>query len=227
MIIKFLHLENGIEIVSDKITTLEINNKSLFTSICESVISDKGEESAVPYKLYEDGKESKLLFNVLASLPTVPINNKKLLEKAYKDFSNNLELDTEAFNEINIIANNLIKRIKEFSLKQYCTYDFEEEWDIKAFLKICKYQVNIDECESLLEKLQEYIKFLADVNFNDVLVFINLKIFLNENELNDLFETLIFYDIKTLLLENVVDSSSYNNEIKYRCDLDLCEFIYR
>ena len=70
------------------------------------------------------------------------------------------------------------------------------------------------------------IKFLAlvkDASLNKVILFVNLKLFLTENELELFYEQAFFSKLRILLVENAYDALRYERERKYVIDQDFLE----
>ena len=224
--IQIKNLENCIEFQEDKVITLGINNKKMFSLVCEAFLLEDDQCVEVIKVFDQNNKEiDKQSFIVINQLPILPFDNKKLIEKMYKSLDKSIEIDVNAYERINNLGREIEAELKNFSVSKYGTYAFALDWNVIKFLNAYKYSVNLSHCENFYDKLCEFIKFLADARVDDPLVFINLKTFLEEKELNGLFELLIFYNIKALLIENWHTSKQSNYEVKYRCDLDFIETI--
>ena len=87
-------------------------------------------------------------------------------------------------------------------------YNLEYEW--KSIFKL--YNVRIGEnYNSLYEKIEEYVKVLADILHIKLLIFLNIKEYLTEEEIDNLQKICFYKKIFLLLIESeerfVLDSS--------------------
>ena len=95
--------------------------------------------------------------------------------------------------------------------------------DIETILKGVKILVN--SFDDILNNLFLLIDIEKTLNLSSILVFINLKQYLSNEELEELYKYSIYNDVKILL----VDSQCYSNksiyENKLSIDKDLVEFV--
>ena len=63
----------------------------------------------------------------------------------------------------------------------------------------------------------------SDANSRKTIVFVNLKTFLTENELQTLYDHVFFLKLSLLLLENKKDTMAYGHEHKLTVDLQFLE----
>ena len=116
------------------------------------------------------------------------------------------------FKEIN-------RQLNRFDIPLFISNDL----DIETILKGVKILVN--SFDDILNNLFLLIDIEKTLNLSSILVFINLKQYLSNEELEELYKYSIYNDVKILL----VDSQCYSNksiyENKLSIDKDLVEFV--
>lgn len=73
MKMQFSGFENLINIACEKISVLEIDNKVLFTRVCQSLVSQQGEFAIEPYLLWDDAGTAMKAKDAFLMLPD-PLN---------------------------------------------------------------------------------------------------------------------------------------------------------
>ena len=100
---------------------------------------------------------------------------------------------------------------------------FGLEWDLKRYLKFLGFGAAPQEDKSFLDNLLNFLSFALDAGCRKTIVFVNLKTFLTENELQTLYDHVFFLKLSLLLLENKKDTMSYGHEHKLTVDLQFLE----
>lgn len=112
----------------------------------------------------------------------------------------------------------LIEGIQERLQYQNIAYNLEFSWE--NLLKL--YQVHFEPlCVSLLEKLVEYIKIASNLLNLKVIGFVNLKLYLTEEQLHYLYEIAFYNKVNLLLIENI-ENTQLEEEKLYIVDRDKC-----
>lgn len=91
------------------------------------------------------------------------------------------------------------------------TLQFATELNPQELFKL--YNVKLEEdYDSLIEKLTEYLKVLVLLRSIKLVVFVNLKDYLNEEQVKELYKITFYYKINLLLIE-----SSQKKRIEGEC----------
>lgn len=226
MRISFEGFERPIELTAGYPHALEIENRTLFTRICRSLLSEEGPEAIEPYSLWdEEGEEVPCRGALL--MVSDPLNllwdDKRLGGKLYEVVEGLMTEDEEARMEIERIALQLSSSISRLTYRVGAEYEFGLEWGVKQFLKSRAFKVDRHEASGYLDSLIAFLDFCADMALKQVIVFVNLKTFLSENEIRDVYERVFFHRFEVLLLESRHDSISYDYEQKTLIDLHFLE----
>ena len=102
-------------------------------------------------------------------------------------------------------------------------YAFEVQWEMRKYLKAFDFGVEVDPFDALLDNLIKFLKFASDAAFEKQLVFVNLKNFLEPDEVQEFYRQAVFLELNVLLLENVPDDAVFEYERKMCIDKDFLQ----
>lgn len=217
----FSGFEHSIEVSSTYVRTVEIENTILFTRVCRSLLSGKGESAFEPYSVWDDeGQEisPSAPFLIISDPLKLPWDSKDLLGKLFNKFESLMMEEEEERSELEQLACNMNSVVQRLSHQVNGDYSFAIEWNIRQYLKAISFSVEHHEDESYLESLNTFLDFASDMSFKKAFIFINLKNYLDENELNEVLQRLIFLEIPVILLENVHRDLNHDLERKLMID---------
>lgn len=224
MNLQFLRLEKEIELVPDKIATLQIENKAFFARAVMSLVSEAGEEALEPYRLWsKDGKKlgPKKALIVAHTLPILPINDRALLAALYDKVELLVNEDPFQYEKIEQAASMLQSQLKLVMPELRGTYEFGLQWKCSAYLKALSFLPDENEQDGFFEKCIRYLDLLADIGCSKPLVLVNAKSFLDDWQMQSIAETAFFDEISVLLLESWVDETNREWERKTHIDQHL------
>lgn len=208
------------------VSVLEVANRALFARICGSLASGLGADALEPYSLWDDADaelKPNAQFLLVASPLELPWDDKLLsgglaarLEKmAFEDEGVRQSIE-EAFAVLR-------SKLAQVALGLDSDYTFGVDWELKRYLRTYGFGVDLVEDEPLIDKLIKFLKLAKDASLKRALLFVNLKLFLTENELELFFEQAFFSRLSVLLVENTQDDACHQHERKYTIDQDLLE----
>ena len=228
MKISFSGFDSPILVTRPNVSTLEIQNRVLFSRVCEALISETGEDAVEPYTFWDDsGVEVKPKGQILPICDPfhLPWDDRAISNGLLVRMENLLYEDEDYrsiaekdFRQLNI-------RFAALALQLRSEYTFDIDWDPKRYLKCFGFKADMASCEMLLDKIIMFLTMLEDISFEKIIMFVNLKIFLSNNELERFLEYVFFSNLRVLMLENVPDSAKYSNEVKYAIDQDFLEYL--
>lgn len=205
------------------VLTLE-NNKEYFKlvkNLLNQIETDDGE--FILSKNYDEILLSKNCF-VITDLFSIKFNDKKILNLIYKSLSkisNNEENYIETINTIE----KFVSYFKDICNESPYDLSVNDEFDVVEIFKMLGIKINAKQ-EELTEKIIDYLSLIVELKGNVLFVFVNLKCFLNEEDLKDFYNEIFLRKINVLLLENHSSSSLKEYEKNIVIDNDLCEIIY-
>ena len=224
MIIKLFCCENQLNVLDDEIATLEIANRDCFRRIVNELKSFDSQDIQ-ELNILNNGSslESKDITLVIDPY-NININDKTYLAKIHKALENYFlksEDNMFSLNElsayINLHFNNLIFGYPlDLTVKSDLTF--------KDYLKFLDVKVNED-CSSLQDKIMQFINVNGIIKFTSVIIFVNLKTMLSQEQINNVISCAIRNHCPLILLENIIDNRVFNGERKLSLDEDLFSMV--
>ncbi len=227
MRVVFSGLEHTLDIDAEHISVLQIENTTLFSRVCESLLSGKGSEAVEPYSVWgDDGKRVNCASAFLAIMDPfdLPWKNRQLGGKLHERIRLLMMEDDDIRAELNELSSEIGSIVSSLGFQLRCDYGFTLEWDICSYLKSFGFGVEALEGESLFDNLIKFLDFVSDMGLEATLLFVNLKIFLTEKELFQVFDHAIFLGTKMLLIEKYDSFKLHNSERKIVVEQGLLEY---
>lgn len=154
---------------------------------------------------------------------SLELNSKKVKTKLYQDiktiaqedyFLQGLELHGHIFNYLESLLEKVPYPVK-----------YEEEWNIQELLKAYGVEL-IEEYDNICEKLLDYIKLVNQVCGISIFVAVNLKQYLTENQIFELYKLAKYSKIQLVLIEFNMFGDKFECEDIYILDKDKCIITY-
>ena len=218
---KLLHKEYGFEldVFENSISVLIIENAVAYAKIINDLWKQSnGDEGG--FSLLEDDKTRNIAKDVECIINPFALscNNKKIITKLYQELKD-IALDKMQQETIDLNAN-FVSYIENLTQTVPYPINFQLDFDVSAILK--SYNVVLaEQYESLLERIIEYIKVCRHICNIDIYFFVNLKCFLSEKEIFDLYEFAFYEKLKIVLFESI-QSKTMDDENVWILDQDLC-----
>lgn len=202
----------------NKSTTLIVENKDNMLNIINNLIIQlSGQEGDFVLSDEVKVKWEKQVDFILEPF-TINFNNKKILSKLYEQMFDVSKDEIEDYNSINNVIINAIDKVTQRVEYNNIVYNLDFDW--KNIYKL--YDVKIGEdYENLSEKIEEYIKIIADVLHIKLVIFLNLKEYLSKIELKNIQQICFYKKINLLLLESE-EREKIENEKTFIIDKDRC-----
>ena len=224
MNLKINYFDNQIRLNKENIQVIEIENKKTFYRLVNDLYSIKNNEKLNEIYFFDDNNQEINMYDkveLYINFFDLELNSKKNLNMLNKNIVNNIN-DQEK----NEILNNFKKLYKSFNkilfnidIPIILNNDITIE-DIVKFFKI-----SINKHNDLLDNLLLLIDLEKTLKINEILFFINLKQYLNKEELIELYKYSIYNEITIFL----IDSQSYGIKLEYEnkliIDENLDEFV--
>lgn len=196
-----------------------IEKKALYIDVCENLWKQSnGSVGDFSYIVNGQVKKFEKEICVVMNPFSIDCNERKILSKLYEEL-NAIALDSEveAIAHINAELIQLLDRII-----QQEPYSLEYNWSIGVQNWIKLYDVRFFyEGNSLLERIVSYIRLQHQICRISCFVFINLKLYLDSDELSQLYE-MAFYEKVFLVLIEGNQSEIRTPEKHLIVDQDLC-----
>lgn len=218
--------ERAIEVESGKVTTVQLENPALFARIVSSLAALDGDFALERYSIWEGEKRLRAKDSLLpvTDLVNLPFDHRLLMSSIVKKMEKEIIDDEGLRLGLEAISLELSEKMLLLGLGYDSDYGYATEWDIKRYLKMMSFGVDISADDSFFDKLLKFISLVFDAGLKQTLVFVNLKTFLTKIELEELFEYVFCRGLRVLLLENKCDNNNYEYEQKYTVDQHFLEF---
>lgn len=211
MKLKINGFENEIIFDDDYVNVLSIVTPKCFSHILE-VINNKinGIESNEIFLL--DNEENEMKFDkeicFFSDYFNVDYNSKKVLNSLYKIIADNIKLRQDfKIEEISFnLRNYIIEEINELPFE----FVMEDELDVVDILKLYNLKIDGESCATILERIENFISIISTLKIAKIIVFANLKSFLSEEDLLELYKFSLYNNVNILLIER-----ECNKKFKY------------
>ena len=210
---------------SDRVSVLEVHNRRLFARICQSLASELDSEALEPYALWngEDRRSSRNYFLFVFNPFELPWSERALMGEVLERVEGMFLAEDDVRQEIEAVGRALSERVASLGLRLQSDYAFEVQWEMRKYLKAFDFGVEVDPFDALLDNLIKFLKFASDAAFEKQLVFVNLKNFLEPDEVQEFYRQAVFLELNVLLLENVPDDAVFEYERKMCIDKDFLQ----
>lgn len=226
MNICFSGLQLPIPVDDAAVTVLEVHNKAFFARICQSLASQRGSDAIEPHTFWDEaGKEWKAS-NCLLVVDTpldLPWDDRALAGGLANRMAELTHEDADVRQGVEDAFALLQSRLRQVAIMLDSEYAFEVDWELKKYLRTYGFGVELDEDEPLIDKLIKFLMLAKDASLDKAIAFVNLKLFLTKNELEQFYEQAFFAELRLLLVENVEDAITYKRERKLVIDQDFIE----
>ena len=204
------------------VNILTIKNTKCFSHILQ-ILNDKinGLESNEIFLLDENNEEMNMSkeIQMVLDIFNIDYNSKKILNKIYNIIATNIQKnqDFEIEKMILNLRNYIIEEINELPFE----FVMKNELEITEILKLYNLKIDEENYTNILEKIEILIDILSTLDIAKILIIPNLKLFLSEEELVELYKYSLYNNINLLLIERHEE-----NKLKYENCIIIDENFY-
>lgn len=223
MKITISYLENNVEITNDFINVLEIENKKVFFRLINDLNQICNGNVIEEIKAFSDDNEINItnkvnvisdFFNIDFSRYMLSIN--KLINENLKDNSDKSLL---------LLYKKLIQKYNSIISTVDLPIAVNNDVTIESLTKLFKLKVNYK--SSIIENLFSIIELERSLKSSKFIVLVNLKQYLDDNELNELYKYSIYNNVNIILVDSQCYGCSDDFEKKLIVDNNLVEFVVK
>lgn len=224
MKIKINYFENIIQLNDEKVLSIEIENKSYFYRLISNIYSIINSEIVEEITVYDIENKELNISNktkIFINFFNFEFDSKKYTNDINKYIIN--EMDEN--DKISLLKsyNKLIETFIKILNKSDLPLQILEDITVDNIIKNLKLTINSK--NNLLDNLMLLIELEKTLKTNNLLIFVNLKQYLTNQELIELYKYAIYNKIKILM----IDSQSYGGTLDYEnkliIDSNLDEFM--
>lgn len=204
---------------------MEVENQALFVRLVRSLVSGEGRYADEPYSVWDGDEELKprdaLL--VIDNPLQLPWDERGFMGSVLKRIEREYLEDEDLRRAVEGLQSAMASQLAALGMGLNADFSFGQEWDFRRYLKFMGFGVSYQESKSFLDNQLNFLSLALDSGDKRVLVFVNLKTFLSENDFRMFLDQVFFQKSRVLLLENKLDSNSYEHESKRCIDLHFIE----
>lgn len=226
MKLSFFGFENTLEILSGRVSVLQIESIPLFTRVCQSLLGSRQRDCLESFTLWDEkGKEisSKNAFLPIVNPFDLPWRDRGMLVALYGRMDSLIKENETVRREIEEAHQKFESLISRVGFELNSSYSFGLEWELSQALKAYSFGVDRSDSVTLLENLIRFIEFMNDICYRKILLLVNLEKFLTNSELLELESQLFFHDIAALLLIQGESSIEFKNSQKLSVNQEFLE----
>ncbi len=211
------YIDNIITFNNNSINCLEIENKSYFYKIVND-INNISVGNVIEDVIFTDDEYKELnlsnKINIIFDYFNFDFNSKKIISIINKKVNENISINDK--DDLSKIYNKIRKIYLPILNDMDLNIDINNDFDLDLMIKLLN--ITIKSKDNLLDNLFLLIDIEKELNINKIIVFINLKQYLNKNELIELYKYLLYNNVVVLL----IDSQSYGicNEYEKKIIID-------
>lgn len=211
------YIDNVITFDNRYINCLEIENKSYFYKIVND-INNISVGNVIEDVVFTDDEYKELnlsnKINIIFDYFNFDFNSKKIISIINKKVNENISINDKG--NLSKLYNKIRKIYLPILNDMDLNIDINNDFDLDLMIKLLN--ITIKSKDNLLDNLFLLIDIEKELNINKIIVFINLKQYLNKNELIELYKYLLYNNVVILL----IDSQSYGicNEYEKKIIID-------
>ena len=210
------------------INILEIHDVKLYSkTIFKINNSIKHNEDSQDILLVDDNGIEQLSKHMLIiiDLFNIDINSKNILNKLYSKIEQISRLDNDINQDLSKLISKIVMYIKDKLYELPFEYEINNNITIKDLLKVTSIKIDTSKYETLLEQVFFYIDVITEFKLCNILIFVNIKSYFSEKDLNLIYEYCLNKKISILIIENNKNKLlKYEKKLTITSDFDdFCE----
>lgn len=223
MNMKIEYFDNLIDFTNNEINVLEIENKKYFYRFVNDLYSICNVGMAEDINFFENQEEKKMTNKVKVFIDyfDFKFDSKKYITEIAK-YVNDM-VDEESKYSLTVLYNKIIKIYNKILNNIDLPLTVENDISIESITKLIN--INISSKKELLDNLMLLVDLERTLKTNCLLVFVNLKQYLNKAELIELYKYAIYNNINILLVDSQCYGVTLEYEKKIIIDESLDEFM--
>lgn len=212
MILKINGFENKLKIRENEVEIIEILNSKCYSHIINEINEKVNgiEDSNEIFLLDDEENEIKFKENayMVFDIFNINYNSKTILNKLYSIIDKNIETSGsyEIYNLYIKMRNLIIQEINELPFE----FEMEDNMKIVDLLKLYELKIDTSNYINVINKIEILIDLISTLKIAKILIIPNLKLFLNSEELVELYKYSLYNNINLISIErNLTEKLKY------------------
>lgn len=215
------YLENNIEINNENINVLEIENKKIFFRLINDLNQICNGNVIEEIKTFIDDKEVSITNKVNVISDYFNIDFSKYMLSINKLINENLKDNSDK--SLLLLYKKLIQKYNSIISTVDLPIMINNDVTIESLTKILKLKINYK--NSIIENLFSIIELERSLKYSKFMVLVNLKQYLDDTELKELYKYSIYNNVNIILVDSQCYGCSHDFEKKLIVDDNLVEFM--
>ena len=217
------YLENNIEINNENINVLEIENKKIFFRLINDLNQICNGNVIEEIKTFIDDKEVSIINKVNVISDYFNIDFSRYMLSINKLINENLKGNSDK--SLLLLYKKLIQKYNSIISTIDLPIMVNNDVTIEYLPKLLKLKINYK--NSIIENLFSIIELERSLKSSKFIVFVNLKQYLDDNELKELYKYSIYNNVNIILIDSQCYGCSHDFEKKLIVDNNLVEFVVK
>lgn len=188
-----------LELKENVVYEIVVENPVIFAAMVKE-LSEQSEGGSGEFRLSQGDKslplEKKIIF--VRDIFNIDINQRKIISKLYTELGESAH--SVCMKERSEFVESYIKYMDSICENSDLFVTYEEEPDVQELFKLAKLKID-SEAVTMLELILEFIRVVSRLLRVDIIVFMNLKLFLSKEELEKMYEECFQRKVCLILLE--------------------------
>lgn len=211
-------LETVLEWRSDEVPIIVIENLTYKNKFIKDFFQQSNTTNDAPFFISDGSvKNNRINFEVILNPFDIEVNKAAIVNATKKVYENLIIEDVYELSKLTGEVNTYLNRVAN-SLP--VNVELEGNLNIKRLLQLFELSI-VSESSTLLESIIDYLQVCTQLGLNNLYVFMNLKQFLNKDELKELYKFIMYEEINLILIENHM-TDVIEKEKHFIIDHDLC-----
>ena len=228
MIMKIFSLENDIMFKEEYINVLQIQDKKLFTNVINSLNDNINniEDTKERIIILDNDIEIKIEKEVLMIIDVLNIdfNQKKIQSALYNKIEKIYKQEFERMSEFQIIFQKLQLNVLDVFNEFPFEFNYKESIGIQEYLKLLGLKISNNKGK-IIDTVFSLIDVVEYLSAAKLLVFVNLKLYPSDDELNEIYKYAMYKKVNILLIETGEEKEPLENEKILYIDSDYDEIV--
>ncbi len=221
MMVSFDFLAEPIEITSEKICVLCIENQIMYRKTVSAFYNNCIDEEGIIFSENFNPIKTKNSICFIPDLFNIEFSS-AFIKKIYNDLS--VYAASYLGEEIAELKSVSLAFLEKLSSEYDFEFDFKEEFDIIDFFKIQNFKPALRR-ENMLNTFFDFLILSKKYSAIECFVVLNLHSCFTADELSALYKELTYHNIRLLSIENKKCFDTLFNEKVYVLDEDMCEIL--
>lgn len=228
MIMKIFSLENDIIFTEEYINVLQIQDKKLFTNVINSLNDNINniEDTKERIIILDNDTEIKIEKEVLMFIDVfnIDFNQKKIQSALYNKIEKIYKQEFERMSEFQTIFQKLQLNVLDVFNEFPFEFDYKESIGIQEYLKLLGLKISNNKGK-ITDTIFSLIDVVEYLSVTKRLIFVNLKLYLIDDELKEIYKYAMYKKVNILLIETGEEKEPFENEKILYIDSDYDEII--